>query len=372
MIFRITDYVQRGRLDNRERGTVRLTLHLMGMNRPVQVILQGDCLQDLAGCFTEFENPSPLPLPEELQTLPDKIRGVTGDMTASRRLPLKGKAVNNTLYLEWFTDQYDMVLLESPSFSVKVSLPEWDMDGCEEQVQIMANQQMLRTQVEQWSKHYAINREDGDLPDHAWDKRLREAEAIAIAYQEVFQKYRLHPTGDIRLAFVMGWDEVLDGIAQSEENGTPCSCKSTGMLSLFDILNEQETEEVQSCMFSSLFQQVMELTELCQRKFSRDINRVQKTKTEPPKPLAQLFYCIRYITPRILSCLLQEKEDGADYVTMAARMALCVEQTHDTVETLHTCRTFTSREVKKRFSTLLEEITAFQESLATQSKKSNL
>ena len=70
-------------------------------------------------------------------------------------------------------------------------------------------------------------------------KRLREAEAIAIAYQEVFQKYRLNPTGDIRLAFVMGWDDVLDNIAQSEETGTPCSCKSTGMLSLFDILNEQ-------------------------------------------------------------------------------------------------------------------------------------
>ena len=23
----------------------------------------------------------------------------------------------------------------------------------------------------------------------------------------------------------MGWDEVLDNIAQSEETGTPCSCK---------------------------------------------------------------------------------------------------------------------------------------------------
>ena len=42
-----------------------------------------------------------------------------------------------------------------------------------------------------------------------------------------------------------GWDDVLDNIAQSEETGTPCSCKSTGMLSLFDSLNEQEAQVVQ-------------------------------------------------------------------------------------------------------------------------------
>ncbi|MFR1411457.1 MAG: hypothetical protein ACLSUW_03605 [Akkermansia sp.] len=55
--------------------------------------------------------------------------------------------MENALYLEWFTSHHDMVLLESTVFSIKVSLPEWMMDSCEEQAQIMANQQMLRTQV---------------------------------------------------------------------------------------------------------------------------------------------------------------------------------------------------------------------------------
>ena len=40
MIFRITDYVHYGTLDNRERGTVRLTLQLMGMPHPVNITLQ--------------------------------------------------------------------------------------------------------------------------------------------------------------------------------------------------------------------------------------------------------------------------------------------------------------------------------------------
>lgn len=246
------------------------------------------------------------------------------------------------------------------------------MDSCEEQAQIMANQQMLRTQVKEWSRAYSNHQEDGSLPDHHWDKRLREAEAIAIAYQEVFQKYRLNPSGDIRVAFVMGWDEVLDNIAQSEETGTPCSCKSTGMLSLFDILNEQEAREVQSCMFHPLFQQVMELTDLCQHRFSREINKAQRNRTGPPEPLNQIFYCIRYITPRILSCLLQEKEDAADYCTMAARMALCVEQTRRTVAALDNCGYQVDGEIAERFSSLLEEVNSFQESLATQSRKSNL
>ncbi len=61
MIFRITDYVHYGTLDNRERGTVRLTLQLMGMPHPVNITLQGDCLQDLAGCVVDFPLPRPFP-----------------------------------------------------------------------------------------------------------------------------------------------------------------------------------------------------------------------------------------------------------------------------------------------------------------------
>ena len=66
MIFRITDYVHYGTLDNRERGTVKLALQLMGMPHPVNITLQGDCLQDLAGCLVDFRNPSPRMLPAEL------------------------------------------------------------------------------------------------------------------------------------------------------------------------------------------------------------------------------------------------------------------------------------------------------------------
>ena len=91
MIFRITDYVHYGTLDNRERGTVRLTLQLMGMPHPVNITLQGDCLQDLAGCVVDFRNPSPQTLPAELTQIPEHIQGVAGDMTACQRQESHGK-----------------------------------------------------------------------------------------------------------------------------------------------------------------------------------------------------------------------------------------------------------------------------------------
>ena len=85
MIFRITDYVHYGTLDNRKRGTVHLTLQLMGMPHPVNITLHGDCLQDLAGCVVDFRNPSPQMLPAELTQIPEHIQGVAEIGRASCR-----------------------------------------------------------------------------------------------------------------------------------------------------------------------------------------------------------------------------------------------------------------------------------------------
>ena len=57
---------------------------------------------------------------------------------------------------------------------------------------------------------------------------------------------------------------------------------------------------------------------------------------------------------------------------MAARMALCVEQTRQTVAALDSLGYQMDGEIAERFSSLLEEVNSFQESLATQSRKSNL
>lgn len=297
MIFRITDYVHYGTLDNRKRGTVHLTLQLMGMPHPVNITLHGDCLQDLAGCVVDFRNPSPQMLPAELTQIPEHIQGVAGDMTASRRMPVKGKkTMENALYLEWFTSHHDMVLLESTVFSIKVSLPEWMMDSCEEQAQIMANQQMLRTQVKEWSRAYSNHQEDGSLPDHHWDKRLREAEAIAIAYQEVFQKYRLNPSGDIRVALSWAGMKCWTTSPSRKKRGRPVPAKAPAC---------------SACLTSSMNRRPGKCSPACFILFPAG-NGTDGSVPAPVQPGNQQgpeeqdraagtpepdFYCIRYITP---------------------------------------------------------------------------
>ena len=57
MAWRIHDNVQRGEVDNRERGVVRGKVWLRGVAEPVVLDLKGNACADLAGCLLTFENP---------------------------------------------------------------------------------------------------------------------------------------------------------------------------------------------------------------------------------------------------------------------------------------------------------------------------
>ena len=57
MAWRIHDSVQRGEIDNRERGVVRGKVWLHGLAEPVALELKGNACPDLAGCLLTFENP---------------------------------------------------------------------------------------------------------------------------------------------------------------------------------------------------------------------------------------------------------------------------------------------------------------------------
>ena len=86
MAWRIHDSVQRGEIDNRERGIVRGKIWLEGMDGPVALELSGNAAPDLAGCLLSFENPGKaLPMPKDAH-----FRGVQsgtiGDLTASRKV----------------------------------------------------------------------------------------------------------------------------------------------------------------------------------------------------------------------------------------------------------------------------------------------
>src|SRR5882762_194811 len=86
MAWRIHDNVQRGEVDNRERGVVRGKVWLRGVAEPVILDLKGNACPDLAGCLLTFESPGEtVPLRTDARMEPLQ-RGTIGDLTASRKV----------------------------------------------------------------------------------------------------------------------------------------------------------------------------------------------------------------------------------------------------------------------------------------------
>lgn len=339
MVIRLTDYIERGVIDNRQQDLVMVELYFKGREEPLVLNLEGNCHRDIAGARLEFKVK-----PEAGHKIrfnppvsPDIHHGLAGDITASRRVKSNHKKgfLSNALYFEAFIKEFGLLLIDCTDYDYLVSSYEWVMEDCQEQAQIMSNQQILRDYIQSWVKQFAITQDELDpLPDHHWDIRLREAEGMAIAYQEVHYKYWNQPCADVSEAFVMGWDDMLGELADSDENGTSFSCSISGSLSLFDLLDEEEAIETQLSMSHPLFQQIINITEETQRMFSREINDLQIRKILPPEELSILFQTIRYVTPNVLSCLLQINEGNASHNVLAERLNRCAKKMEQAIEAI--------------------------------------
>jgi hypothetical protein len=155
MAWRIDEAVVRGELDNRARGCVTGRIWFAGCAEPVTLELQGNCWRDLAGRRLEFTNPAPQP--GDLDNLAAVQRGAVGDITASRKVKVPDIPLDqigeyyaakkpfpwhwgNALYLEWFSERNDRVVIETAAFELKVvGEPAWEMSEAGEQEQRQAN-----------------------------------------------------------------------------------------------------------------------------------------------------------------------------------------------------------------------------------------
>jgi hypothetical protein len=144
MAFRIHDSVARGEIDNRAKGIVRGKIWLAGRDGPIVLELKGNAWPDIAGCLLTFTNPQKLLPHPHLDTLHSIQRGNIGDLTASRKVrvfdvPLEEalamirreekppEHMANSLYLEWFSEANGRVVIESASYELALSAPEWRM-----------------------------------------------------------------------------------------------------------------------------------------------------------------------------------------------------------------------------------------------------
>jgi hypothetical protein len=239
MAWRIEGAVDHGEIDNTVEGRTTGRVWLVGRDEPLFLSLDGDCWRDLAGTRLVFENPTPVRSADALELDVDQS-GVIGDMTASRRarVPLVGGVElqtlqrtgrqiptvwKNILYLEWFSEINGRVVIETSGFSLSISAHEWQMDEDAEEAQKLANLNSMRDFMAQ-----VIQRRDpegpeqetsGELDEFAWEERLKESDRLTDAYQEVLEKYMEDADCEQKEAFVMGWDGLLDALAERDEAG---------------------------------------------------------------------------------------------------------------------------------------------------------
>ena len=228
-----------GEIDNTVEGRTSGRLWVLGREEPVLLDLNGDCWRDLAGTRLTFRNPRPKPQPGGDLTAVQ--RGVVGDMTASRKnkvamvsddelsslhaarqeIPFCWK---NTLYLEWFSESNGRVVIETCDFELELSDRVWEMDEDSEQAQKLANMQAMRDfmnalvrRIEPAGDRRIDKGEEED--EFQWEERLKESDRLADAYQEVLEKYLDDPDAERKEAFAMGWDGLLEALAEESEAG---------------------------------------------------------------------------------------------------------------------------------------------------------
>ena len=236
MAWRIDEVVIRGEIDNTVEGRTTGTIWLAGRERPLLLDLEGDCWRDLAGTRLTFTNPDPQE--EDTSELEEIQRGVVGDITASQkaqlltiseeeaeRLEEAGRDVptewKHIFYLEWFTPENGRVLLETTEYQLSVSEHVWQMDAETEGAQKLANLQAMRdamAEVIQRTPTGKRTRQPSDDDDEfVWEERLKESDRLTDAYQEVLEKYLDDPSAEQKEAFVMGWDGLLETLADKAE-----------------------------------------------------------------------------------------------------------------------------------------------------------
>jgi hypothetical protein len=240
MAWSIEDAVTHGEIDNTIEGHTTGLVWLAGRDEPLILSLDGDCWRDLAGTRLEFENPTPRQI-AEMDALDIDQVGLVGDMTASRknRVPSVSEEEfqkyyeanqeipyqwRNMLYLEWFSEINGRVVIESANYKLTISPHEWEMDEDTEGAQKLANLNSMRDFMAQVIQRRSPEKNGKhspkDLDEFQWEERLKETDRLTDAYQEVLEKYIEDIDCEQKEAFVMGWDSLLDALAERDEVGT--------------------------------------------------------------------------------------------------------------------------------------------------------
>ena len=202
--------------------------------------LKGNAWPDLAGCLLTFTNPQKRISDPRLESLQALQSGVVGDLTASRKVRVFDRPLEeslemihrkekppehmaNCLYLEWFSEANGRVVIESADYELTVSAPEWRMTREEEDERgrqaATAMEDFMKQLTESVERHQR-GQKDPEEPwdEHDYEKFLKESDARTDKYMELLDKYGDSDEAEARIAKEMGWDRELTGEeAEAEE-----------------------------------------------------------------------------------------------------------------------------------------------------------
>jgi|GEM_PF-718282 hypothetical protein len=247
MAWRFDQAVIRGELDNTERGRVQVRLEVVGRSEPILLDLTGDAWRDIAGSRLHFVNPNPkhqykVPPCSGVQT------GVVGDITASRkvkvftvpeeewkqaymedRIDSVPTEMRNSLYLEWYADEHGRCVVESADFELQVIEHAWQMDEDEEAAQKMANMHVMREYLADIIQRPPESEDDEcdpglrqeDFTEEKWEEQLKASDRLNDASMEAHDKYEEDEDSAEKIAYVMGWDHIIEDMADAQEGVQP-------------------------------------------------------------------------------------------------------------------------------------------------------
>ncbi len=277
MLALITPLITRGVIDNTTRGVTRLTFWGIDGGEPIDFILEGNCLRDIAGCRVSFTNRQTAQNQSEEHPVLARMRShahgpvQAGDITLSRRIPEQDnrRALSNQLSIELFVERETRLLIETADFEYDISLPQWEMSWQEANSQAFLNMEALRDHVAynvakfQGPALQLIHEEK--LPSCSWDTRLNRAEAYMAIHPTIRAKYCHEINGQLSEAYVMDRTDLLNQMAAEDEAHMPPEDDGGREWDVLDFVAPDHAKAVRKAMHHPLFQETSRLTILVQK-----------------------------------------------------------------------------------------------------------
>lgn len=332
MLADLTPIVRRGIIDNTRRGSICLQLWCGDDQEPIVVKMEGNCLQDIAGCRVAFRlRSSKRPGTRPHDTLMAMARGLgksglpvtAGDMTLSRRYPLPPHGhVANILSIELFQDTIARFIIETNLFEHEISLPEWECDTATANAQMIINMSALHdhvlANVAAFHGPALQQSHSADMPLCRWDHVINRAEAYMLIFPTIRAKYAGYPHAEQAEAFVLDRLDYLNTLADADEHGYEPR-GSAPPWEVTDFMEPEHSALAKQAMQHPLFEATVQLSRIIQKHVIAEISQYPDTKE-----IEALISIYSGVISHVLATIMLAREGQAEVGDISRRVeSLC-------------------------------------------------